>query len=673
MKPLYTVAVLCFNHLKLTQKCLASISASADYERCQVIVIDNGSTDGTREWLAEIEAPPIKVVLNTENTGIQAYNHALSITEGTYLVCLNNDVVVCGDWLARMRQKFLDDPMMAIVGIREGPCYLNFAGVGDGTIQDGIPDYIEGACMMVRADLVKKHGLYDPAYRFCYCEDSDLSLRLRKLGYHIAHVPMNGVKHVHDASMSGQPRDIEGCHAINHVTLRRRWGKYLKTRSFVERIAIKRSMAMGDVLLTTPVIHALKKENAHAEIDVCTQYPEIFRGNPDVHGATNVLDNISSYDRVISLDECYERTPNRHIADSYAEACGVKVTDYFPRIYPRPEDYAEVDKMREHGKRLGYSKWAVVHQGPRWGDGRHVEGRTLTDDLFLGAIGPYLHEKGYGVFEITDSRTPLSLLGAIIGKSELFVGADSGPMHIAQAMMTPTVGIFGAVNPFYRLVPGVPFLHGVSAWPEDCGCLGCHHLYEPPMLTSQCIRTGDNFNRCMKKVKAEDVFKAIDFVLEQKKMYLETSKIRALVLPHLVGKGIDIGCQRDPITPDCVAFDKNPTPETTHTGDARKLPFHDAEFDFVWSSHCLEDIPDTEAALVEWLRVLKPGGVIALYVPHPELYHGGNADHVHPGWRPEQLAEYLTKLGCSIVSAVTHDLPGPTHPAHSSLVIARKS
>ncbi len=189
-------------------------------------------------------------------------------------------------------------------------------------------------------------------------------------------------------------------------------------------------------------------------------------------------------------------------------------------------------------------KYAVIHQGPRWPDGRLVEGRGVTDELF-NQVARNVTDRGYTLFVI-DGVVPFERLAAVIEQASLFVGADSGPMHLAQAAMVPTVGIFGAVNPFYRLVPGVPFLHGVSAWPEDCGCLGCHHTYAPPMLTSQCIRTGDNFNRCMKKVRPDDVFRAIDFVLEKRKMYLETSKVRALVLPHLQGKGYRRGLPARP-------------------------------------------------------------------------------------------------------------------------------
>jgi SAM-dependent methyltransferase len=172
-------------------------------------------------------------------------------------------------------------------------------------------------------------------------------------------------------------------------------------------------------------------------------------------------------------------------------------------------------------------------------------------------------------------------------------------------------------------------------------------------------------------------------VAEKESHFLETSKIREIVLPYLEGKGIDIGCSRDPITRYCVAFDKSDWPEVTVQGDAAALPFEDESFDWVYSSHCLEDFEDTEAILREWLRVLKHSGTIALYVPHPDLYPGGNPDHKHPGFRPDELGMMLEKLGCKVglsrsggdtepnLYNKTLGLP-QIGPDYSTLVIARK-
>lgn len=57
------------------------------------------------------------------------------------------------------------------------------------------------------------------------------------------------------------------------------------------------------------------------------------------------------------------------------------------------------------------------------------------------------------------------------------------------------------------------------------------------------------------------------------------------------------------------------TPQTDHVGDARKPPFKDATFDVVYSSHCIEHIDwwDIEATIAQWVRILKPGGLLEVH------------------------------------------------------------
>lgn len=95
----------------------------------------------------------------------------------------------------------------------------------------------------------------------------------------------------------------------------------------------------------------------------------------------------------------------------------------------------------------------------------------------------------------------------------------------------------------------------------------------------------------------------------------------------LEGKGIDIGCGPDPITPAARAFD-------VQDGDANVITRHVHEqFDFVYSSHCLEHMHDPRAALREWWQLVRPGGHLFFIVPDEDLYEQGvfpsrfNPDH----------------------------------------------
>jgi len=83
---------------------------------------------------------------------------------------------------------------------------------------------------------------------------------------------------------------------------------------------INRSYALGDVILTTPIIRRLRRENPDAKIIVQTMYPDVFRNNPHVNEIiqTPTAQHIDNY---IELNLAYERRPNMHIVDAYmAEA-----------------------------------------------------------------------------------------------------------------------------------------------------------------------------------------------------------------------------------------------------------------------------------------------------------------------------------------------------------------
>lgn len=95
---------------------------------------------------------------------------------------------------------------------------------------------------------------------------------------------------------------------------------------------------------------------------------------------------------------------------------------------------------------------------------------------------------------------------------------------------------------------------------------------------------------------------------------------------YLKGKGLDIGCGLDPLI-NCDPWDKG-------HGDAQFLEgVKDEEYDFVYSSHCLEHMVDPWVALWNWWRVLKPGGYLVVSVPDEDLYEqnlwpsGFNSDH----------------------------------------------
>jgi hypothetical protein len=102
---LTSIIVPCWNGVEFTQQCIAALK-SHTRPAWELIVVDNGSTDGTGTYLAgvrDMSTVPVTVVSNATNVGFPAaINQGLRLARGEYLVMLNNDVVVTDGWLDQL-------------------------------------------------------------------------------------------------------------------------------------------------------------------------------------------------------------------------------------------------------------------------------------------------------------------------------------------------------------------------------------------------------------------------------------------------------------------------------------------------------------------------------------------------------------------------------------------
>lgn len=165
----------------------------------------------------------------------------------------------------------------------------------------------------------------------------------------------------------------------------------------------------------------------------------------------------------------------------------------------------------------------------------------------------------------------------------------------------------------------------------------------------------------------------------------ESSKYRHLTTKYLSGNGVDLGCGGCPVVPWAIAFDlPNDDYLTYHSnhqgdrtiqfgGDARDLPFKDGTLDFVFSSHLIEDFLDWNPVLIEWKRVLKPGGRLVILVPDKNLWKAAldsgqppNCAHQHESFVGE-LSQHAAAIGglCVIEDRLTE-----CHPGDYSIIFA---
>lgn len=115
------------------------------------------------------------------------------------------------------------------------------------------------------------------------------------------------------------------------------------------------------------------------------------------------------------------------------------------------------------------------------------------------------------------------------------------------------------------------------------------------------------------------------------------------------GSGLDVGCGKWPL-PGAIPV------ELADGGDAMALP--EGRFDYVFSSHCLEHLVNPIAALKHWQSRLRPGGVLFLYLPHPDMEYWlpqNCLKHLH-AWRPQDMTQLVSDLGFDNVIHSERDL-----------------
>lgn len=158
----------------------------------------------------------------------------------------------------------------------------------------------------------------------------------------------------------------------------------------------------------------------------------------------------------------------------------------------------------------------------------------------------------------------------------------------------------------------------------------------------------------------------------------ETASARPYLLRFCSGPtGLEIGFGGDPIRPDAVTVDKNPHTRPSFLGDASNLLwFKDDTFDWLYSSHCLEDFEDTTSILKEWMRVIKPGGLMVLFLPDQQRYLAHCAKHnslPNQAHKHEHFSfEYVMKCLDSIPHRLIHMEDPVTYNPYSFSAVFRK-
>lgn len=307
---------------------------------------------------------------------------------------------------------------------------------------------------------------------------------------------------------------------------------------------------------------------------------------------------------------------------------------------------------------LPYKQYIVVNRRAGWAP--RVPAETDMD----WAIGYLKQKTGLPVVEVGLDRdsnqisyytnvnlincTSLQALYHILDGAKYIFTLDSMLYHLAMErhLRTPTLAWWGNIRPELRAYPGSFDYH------SDV----CTECAEKDLMTvpRQCF---NGSNACLALVK-EKMAAVIDDMLSPYPRYLNVGNAKSFVedvaSEYCRGQGIDVVAGRFPF-PGAIPVDNEPH---LNANDLKR--FADSTLNYVFSSHCLEHLDAWKEALREWIRVLKKGGILFLYLPHESMtqWHPNSPwvgkDH---RWIPvwQRVSDFLIRQGMVILNID----PGP--------------
>lgn len=325
------VIILNWNGLGLLQQFLPGVSLDTVGEECDLIVADNGSTDGSVEWVRQ-NCPEIRLLVFDRNYGFaEGYNRAIAQSEYKYITLLNSDVETTPGWWRPILKFMEDNPEVGAVQPKirsyHNREYFEYAGAAGGALDNlGYPycrgrlfDVVEkdrgqydgepvsvawasGACLTVPRNLYMELGGLDAGF-FAHMEEIDLCARIWAAGYRCCAISEALVYHIGGASLhQGNPKktylNFRNNLLLIYKNMTRRGGR---------RMLLKRRLA--DTLAFAMYLLRLDFANARAVLKAHNDFRRMRR-NYTVFPDRDVLTSLPGADRSAIVARYLKRKKN---------------------------------------------------------------------------------------------------------------------------------------------------------------------------------------------------------------------------------------------------------------------------------------------------------------------------------------------------------------------------
>jgi ADP-heptose:LPS heptosyltransferase len=265
-------------------------------------------------------------------------------------------------------------------------------------------------------------------------------------------------------------------------------------------ILVRRRAAIGDTIMSTAVVRELTKRYNNCNIDIATEFVEVYRNNPHIRNIylPHMMPDVAAYDLYINLDDAYELNPTQHYVDSmFYRAFGDNFRNLDQRVelWPSDEDRRDVVQDMED---LG-QQFVVVHMR-QW----HWASKNISLDTWFEVFGLLFEQRtdftivcvgGDTDFAVQDhplifdarGRYNSQQLKYLCDHAQAFVGIDSGPFQCAAASNTHIIALLTHLRPECIL----PYRkhemgHNCTAIQTSEDCAGCNDDQVRPVRQLVC-------------------------------------------------------------------------------------------------------------------------------------------------------------------------------------------
>lgn len=318
MKKPVAVIILNWNGEKLLGEFLPSVDRFTPRRIADVIVADNGSTDGSLGLLRR-DFPDVAVLPFDKNLGFAAgYNRSLRETGYRYTVLLNSDVAVKDDWLTPLFDYLEAHPDVAAcqpkIRSYRNPAMFEYAGAAGGFLdRNGYPycrgrifasvepdngqyddtvdvDWASGACLMVRTADYEAVGGLDASF-FAHMEEIDLCWRLRRSGRRVVAVGDAAVFHLGGGSLPAENPRKTYLNFRNNLLMLRKNLPAGRRRSALIRRRLLDTVAWAKMMATLDFANASAVLKAHRDYRRMAKelHESEFESEADINGRPNIL------------------------------------------------------------------------------------------------------------------------------------------------------------------------------------------------------------------------------------------------------------------------------------------------------------------------------------------------------------------------------------------------